>query len=350
MHVSSTSKLRRAIAVASSFLATTIALAGCAGDGAPDTASAESSSAPADTVEYTTPRTMPEGKGSGEDDGVFPRTVVHFQGETVIEQEPERVVVISTGQADAMLTLGIVPVGSTAGDGAEMIPQYLYDAFPGQEADIDSISYVGSRFDPDLEAIANLAPDLIVLNLAGKDDIEAFSQSLGAIAPTVVTQGTGLYWKQDFLLLADAVGKTEEARSWLDDFHTEAAEFGSGVEGNPTVSFLRKNGDRTRVFGVASFSGSVAEDAGLSRPESQSFTDETSVDISAEELALADGDWIYYGVQGSDDSELTSLALWPTLTAVDDGQAVSVDDDVFYLNVGPTAARGILTELQSTLG
>lgn len=65
---------------------------------------------------------MPEGKGSGEDDGVFPRTVTHFLGETEIAREPERVAVISTGQSDALLTLGIVPIAPTAGDGSDIIP------------------------------------------------------------------------------------------------------------------------------------------------------------------------------------------------------------------------------------
>ena len=306
------------------------------------------STADAHPVEYVTPRTMPEGKGSGEADGVFPRTVVHFAGETVIDRAPEKVVVISTGQADALLTLGVVPTGSTSGDGADMIPPYLYDAFPDEKNALDAVAYVGSRFEPDVETIANLAPDLILMSSSGKDATALYA-SLSAIAPTVVTQGTGLYWKQDFLLLADSIGKTDQAEQWLDDYQDDAQAFGATVEGAPTVSFLRKNADRTRVFGIASFSGSVAEDAGLARPESQQFVDDTSVDISSEQLDQADADWIFYGVQGGDDSQLTSLPLWPTLAAVDDEQAVAVDDDVFYLNVGPTAARGVLSQLEKTL-
>ncbi|WP_207930352.1 iron-siderophore ABC transporter substrate-binding protein [Streptomyces hainanensis] len=292
---------------------------------------------------------MPEGKGSGEADGVFPRTVAHFQGETTLDAEPERVVVISTGQADALLTLGVVPVGSTAGDGAEMIPPYLEAAYAGQADALAETTYVGGRVEPDIETIANLEPDLILMNNAGKE-AETLYASLSAVAPTVATQGTGLFWKQDFLLLADALGRTEQAQSWLDDYHADAAAFGETVTGDPAVSFLRRNGDRMRVFGVASFSGSVAEDSGLARPEAQRFTDDTSVDISSERLDEADGDWIFYGVQGGDDEEITSQSLWPTLAAVDAGRAVSVDDDVFYLNVGPTAARGVLSALEATLG
>lgn len=312
-------------------------------------ASSESATDSAAEAAYTTPREMPEGKGSGETDGTFPRTVVHFQGETTIEAQPETIVVISTGQADALLTLGLVPTGSTAGDGAETVPAYLYETYPDQAAALDAITYVGSRTEPDVETIASLNPDLILMNAAGKD-AEALYTSLSAVAPTVVTQGTGLYWKQDLLLLADAVGLTETAQAWLDEYHADAVAFGETVEGDPTVSFLRKNGDRTRVFGIASFSGSVAEDSGLARPDDQSFTDETSVDISAEQLDLADGDWIFFGVQGGDETEITGMDLWPTLGAVAADQALEVDDDTFYLNTGPTAARSILTVLEDTLG
>ena len=324
-----------------------LALAGCSSNSSDEAASSPSASD--DTTSYVTARTMPEGMGSDAADGQFPRTVKHFQGETEIAAAPERVVVISTGQADALLTLGVVPVGSTNGDGADMIPQYLFDAFPEKRAELDAVKSVGSRFEPNLEAVAALDPDLILMNSAGKDAGKLYS-SLAAIAPTVATQGTGLHWKEDMLLLADALGKREQAQTWLDEYHADAVAFGDSVEGDPTVSFLRRNGDRLRVFGVASFTGSVAEDSHLSRPESQDFTDETSVDISNEQLDMADGDWLFYGVQGGDDSAVTDAPLWPTLEAVDAGHAVSVDDDVFYLNTGPTAARGVLDVLREHLG
>ena len=324
-------------------------LAGCAGSPTASSGSTPSPSSQSTKTDWTIPREMPAGKGSDKADGVFPRTVAHFQGETTLQAAPQRVVVISTGQADVLLTLGVIPVGSTSGDGADMIPKYLFDAFPDQKSALAGVTPVGNRFAPDIETIANLKPDLIVMNNAGKD-AQALFTALSAIGPTVASQGTGLYWKQDLLLLADAVGKTHEAQAWLGEYHADAAALAATVPGDPTVSFLRKNGDKMRVFGIASFSGSVAEDAGLARPESQAFKDKTSVDISAEQLGLADAAWVFYGVQGGAESELTSLALWPTLTAVADNQAVEVDDDVFYLNVGPVAARGILSTLVAKLG
>jgi len=335
-------RLRPAVLAGVAFTLAAAALAGCASGSAPAAGSAATPK-PGAAQGYTTPRTMPAGKGSGAADGVFPRTVAHFQGETTLPSEPKKVVVISTGQADALLSLGIVPAGSTAGDGAAMIPPYLYAAFPGQKQALDGVKYVGNRFAPDLESIANIKPDLIVMNNAGKD-AKALYTGLSALA-----QGTGLYWKQDFLLLADAVGKADQAQKWLADYHAEAAAIGQRVQDTPTVSFLRRNAGRTRIFGIASFSGSVAEDCAIARPASQQFTDDTSKDISGEQLDQVDAGWIFYGVQGGKAAELTSLALWPTLTAVTENHAVAVDDDVFYLNVGPAAARRVLTVLEHTL-
>ena len=43
------------------------------------------------------------------------------------------------------------------------------------------------------------------------------------------------------------------------------------------------------------------------------------------------------------------MALWPTLGAVASNQAVQVEDDPFYLNAGPTAARVVMDTVTTTL-
>ena len=309
---------------------------------------ASGSASPTTESSSLVPSTVPEGMGSGQADGVFPRTVKHFQGETVISAAPTKVVIIATGQLDSALTLGVVPVGAAAGDGAGTVPEYLPKAFPEHADALGAIANIGTRNEPNTEAIGNLAPDLILMNISGKD-AESLYGSLSQIAPTVATKGTGQYWKQDFLLLADALGKPETAQAWLDAFHTDAAAAGQRLGTTSTVSLLRKNGDRTRIFGAISFGGSVLADMGITRPQSQTFTDDTSVDISEEQLDQADADWILYGVQGGDASELTSMALWPSLGAVASNQAVQVDDDPFYLNAGPTAARFVMDTVGETI-
>ena len=314
-----------------------------AASGGASTGSGSAKSLPKSTV---VPTELDSGLGSGQADGVFPRTVVHYQGETTITAAPTKVVIISTGQADAMLALGMCPIGSTTASGAEgPVPKYLKDAYPDQASAIEAITKVGSRTEPDIEAIGALKPDLILTNIAGKDDAGTLYKNLTAIAPTVVMRGTGQFWKTDFLLLADALGKREAAQSLLDTLKKEAAEAGSALSSAGTVSLLRKNSDKLRIFGPISFAGSVVADMGLQRPDTQQFTNGVSNELSSETLDQADGDWLFYGIQGDKDEELTGQALWGSLKAVSAGHAVKVDDDPFFLNAGPTAARVVRDQI-----
>ncbi|MFC4951168.1 ABC transporter substrate-binding protein [Pseudonocardia sp. GCM10023141] len=303
------------------------------------------SAAPAVGGPWAAPRGVPAGMGSPAADGVFPREVTHFGGTTQIPAAPRRVVVISTGQLDGLLALGVLPVGAARGDDAVLVPPYLATAFPQQAAGLVALADLGLRTAPNLEAIAKAAPDLILANKAGVEDL---APQLARIAPTVLTQGTGVNWKQDLLLVAHALGSAQHAQQLLDTFNADAAAVGTRTGTATTVSFLRITAGRIRVFGVPSFTGSIAQDAGLPRPSTQTFG-ATSQDISREELAKADGGHVFYGVQGGASDVLTS-DVWKRMGAVAAGRATAVDDDVWYLNAGPVAARLVLDGLAATLG
>jgi iron-siderophore transport system substrate-binding protein len=338
--------LGRVPAVAVATLAALVALSGCASS--PPIGEPPAPATPADTPPG--PTSIPDGMGAPEADGVFPRTITHFGGVTTIAGAPQRVVVIATGQTDAMLTLGVVPVGVAYGDDADLVPRYVQEAFPQYATPLAAVASVGSRQSPNLEAVAALHPDLVLANATASQDVYP---ALSAIAPTVLVEGTGVNWKQDFLLLADGLGKEGTARTFLDDFSADAVKLGESA-GEGTVSFVRVTADRTRIFGVASFAGFIAWDAGLRRPESQRF-DKTSQDLSPEELQLADADRIFYSVQGATteaqaaESATVTNPLWKALPAVRDGRAALVDDDPWYLNAGPTAARIVLSGLEAAL-
>lgn len=324
-----------------------LVLAGCGASGA-DSSAPTSSSTPsgAEASASPAPSSLASGMGSQSTDGVFPRTVKHFRGSTTISSRPTRVVVLSTGQFDDVLGLGVVPVGTTSASTAELVPDYLTTAFPQQATALKKVTSVGSRKAPDLEAIANLKPDLVLVN----NTLENTSTytALSKIAPTVVTQGNGVNWKQDFLLVGAALGRQQQAQQQLAGYAKRAATLGSAVDDSTTVSFALAQSARTRIWGTRSFVGSIATDAGLARPASQQFA-RTSQDISSEQLDQADADWLFYGVEQGQATTLTSAPLWSSLKAVSAGHAVEVDDEMFYLNAGITAANGVLGRLEKSL-
>ena len=329
-------------------------LAGCSSsDGGDSTAAKKEARNPvmgASAGPSAAPSALADGMGSDQDaDGTFPRTVTHFKGETTIEAEPKKIAVLSTGQLDDLLSLGVVPTATTRADNAGLVPDYLADAFPKDKSKLSGMTDAGTRQAPNLETLAAAKPDLILAN----DSLGELYPKLSKIAPTVITAGNGINWKRDLLLVGDAVGKGQAAQKLLDGIVADAQEKGSKVEGDPTVSMVRFTPDRTRMFGVSSFTGSLAVDMGLSRPKSQQFK-AISEDIGAESVDTADGDWIFYSVQGdaskTDAASVLAGPLWKSMKAVTAGQAVKVDDDPWYLNAGPTAARLVISELAENLG
>lgn len=295
------------------------------------------------------PSAVAAGMGAGSaKDGEFPRTVGHFEGRTEIKSAPGKIAALSTGQLDDLLTLGIVPTVTTRADNAGLAPDYLNDAFPAYKKQLSAMTDAGTRTAPNLETLATAKPDLILIN----DSLDDLYPKLSKIAPTVVTAGNGINWKRDLLLVGDAVGKGDKAQELLDGIVSDAATRGKQL-GDPAVSMVRFTPDRTRMFGVSSFTGSIAVDMGLSRPKPQQFK-AISQDIGAESIDVADGDWIFYSVQGdaskTDAGSVLAGPLWKSMKAVKAGHAVKVDDDPWYLNAGPTAARLVVRQLADTLG
>ncbi|MDF3146381.1 MULTISPECIES: iron-siderophore ABC transporter substrate-binding protein [unclassified Streptomyces] len=296
------------------------------------------------------PSALTDGMGADTDeDAAFPRTVKHFRGSTTLKAEPEKIAVLSTGQLDDLLSLGIVPTATTRADNAGLVPDYLADAFPKDKARLAEMTDAGTRQAPNLESLAAAKPDLILAN----DSLGDLYPKLSKIAPTVITAGNGINWKRDLLLVGEAVGKGQQAQELLGDIVAEAKEKGRGIDGAPAVSMVRFTPDRTRMFGVSSFTGSIAVDMGLKRPKSQQFN-AISEDIGPESVDTADGDWIFYSVQGdpakTDAGSVVAGPLWKSMKAVEAGHAVKVDDDPWYLNAGPTAARLVVRQLAEHVG
>lgn len=282
------------------------------------------------------------GKDTGSDSTSAPSS-----GEaTSSGQDASRVVVLNTGQLDNMLLLGILPVGSAKAKGAELIPEFISERF-GSEFDLSSIKDCGVRANPDMEAIADLKPTLICAN--DRTD-EAILEQLRKITTVVTGSGGGENWKEDFVTIADAVGKKSDAEALLKEFEESCTTWGESLgDKAPTVSFLRTKDDAFQVFGAKSMAGTVAADCLLNRPESQQFTDKAGKELSAEQLKEADADWLFYAIQdGANDPTKTST--WGTLKAVQDGKFIEVDYDAWYVNASYLSATMIRDGLKQHIG
>ncbi|MCD2467152.1 ABC transporter substrate-binding protein [Streptomyces sp. NPDC056269] len=340
--------LRRRGTAAVVALAAALSLAACGGgDGGSDASAKEDTGKKKDVAtggkDFGDAAAKTAAMGTDAKAGQFPRTLTHALGKTELPAAPKRVVVLDVGEFDNVVSLGVKPVGYAPAEGDDGIPAYL-------QKDAGTPKSVGTINNLNLEAIANLQPDLILgsqLRAADKYD------ELSKIAPTVFSIRPGFTWKENYLLNAAALDRTAEAKAKLAAYETKAEQLGKDIgPDKPTVSMVRYLPGKIRLYAKASFIGTILQDTGLPRPENQRI-DELAAEISPEKIDEADGDWIFTGVYGEAKATKKDTAqanpLWKNLKAVKAGQAEDVPDETWYLGLGVTAANMVLDDLRGYL-
>ncbi|MFK0072838.1 ABC transporter substrate-binding protein [Arthrobacter woluwensis] len=321
------SRLTRRSALATVAVGTLLALTACGG-----TTGAPASSAAADSS--------------------FPKTIEHAMGSTTIESKPVRVATLDPSYTDAALALGADIAGFTIyRKGDVSFPDYLGDV-SGQTKDaID----VGSLAEPSLDKILDAKPDLIV---SAKVRHEALYGQLNKIAPTVFSATTGPTWKQNIVMLGDALGKKDLAEKLISEYEARAKKVGAEILAKKpglTYSYLRFSGEDTaRLYSSTSFFGEIMKDAGIPRPAGQPDSKDTIfTPLSQEKLLDADAGLVVISATSSGGDKaialkqkFTSNPLWKSLK----GEVLEVSDTVFATSVSLQGANAALTKLADHFG
>ncbi|WP_341257462.1 MULTISPECIES: ABC transporter substrate-binding protein [Gordonia] len=279
------------------------------------------------------------GCGSSDDGasgGGDPYTVKHAMGETTLEGVPQRIVVLDSPHLDALIALGITPVGAPEIGAGRGFPGYLADKL----TDVAPVGYIA---EPNVDAIANLAPDLII---GSKVRHEALYKELSAIAPTVFSADTGTNWHEQAELTAAAVNQSAKMTELLASVDERAAEVGTkvGAKGK-SVSIVRFRTDNFRLYGPGTFSGSVLSKMGFTFGDRQ-WNEYSMAELSPELYEQINGDVVFYTSPGGDPAATTQASvtkLWSGLPAVTANKAFSVDDDTWMVGIGVIGA-GLVTD------
>ncbi|GAB7388586.1 iron-siderophore ABC transporter substrate-binding protein [Bacillaceae bacterium] len=272
------------------------------------------------------------------------RVIKHAMGETEVPAHPQRVVVLTNEGTEALLALGIKPVGavqSWTGDP-------WYDHIKEQ---MEGVTPVGLESQVNLEAVAALKPDLIIGNKMRQEKIYP---QLSAIAPTVFSETLRGEWQTNFKLYAEAVNKAAEGEKILADFDKRIAEFKAkaGDKLAMKVSIVRFMPGSTRLYQKDSFSGVILDQIGFARPESQNV-DAFAEEITKERIPDMDGDILFYftyekgdGEASKQEEEWINDPLFKNLNVVKAGKVYKVDDVIWNTAGGVIAANLFLDDLE----
>lgn len=275
---------------------------------------------------------------------VFPRTVSHAFGETLVRGTPGRIVTLGWSGEDALIALGKTPVG---------MPKYpLFESgmFPWVEDLLGTNKPVLLNSGIDYEEIASLRPDLIFCIYSGIDAVAY--RRLSTIAPTIAYRSGPWQadWKEQTQIIGESLGLADEARRLISQtlatlskigrshpvLQGKTFTFGTFVSGAAGIVVYLPNDHRVAALmemGMNPTSGIIQ----LHRDS----PDSSSVVVSLEQIDQIDADILimWYGSRISKASAETQ-PLFETLPAIKRGSYVALTDPV---SVWATSALSVLS-------
>ncbi|WP_163152417.1 ABC transporter substrate-binding protein [Anoxybacillus sp. MB8] len=272
-------------------------------------------------------------------------TVEHAMGTTEIKGTPKRVVILTNEGTEALLALGVKPVGAVK----SWLGDPWYDHIKDQ---MDGVKEIGTESEPNLEAIASLKPDLIIGNKLRQEKIY---EQLNAIAPTVFSETLKGNWKENFMLYAKAVNKEEKGKEIMAayDQRIEDLKAKLGDKLQMKVSIVRFLAGDVRIYHKDSFSGVILDQLGFARPESQNINDFAEKGVTKERIPAMDGDILFYFTYEEGDGAATKVEdewindpLFKNLNVAKQGKVYKVSDAIWNTAGGVLAANHMLDDIE----
>jgi iron complex transport system substrate-binding protein len=276
------------------------------------------------------------------------REITHVMGVTEVPDAPQRVVILTNEGTEALLHLGVVPVGAAQSWDGD--PWYAHIAGP-----LAHTVSLGTENAINLEILASLEPDLIIGNKVRQEKIY---DQLTAIAPTVYAENLSGDWQKNYQFYADVLGLHDQGAANLAAFNERAAAIGValGDSINDEISLVRFSPGRTRIYYKDTFAGVILDKVGLKRPAAQD-RQEFAEEVQKERIPDMDADRIFYLSADADPDEAkanladwTSDPLWLNLEGVKAGKAHRVSELVWNTGGGIYCAHMMLDELAAIFG
>lgn len=273
-----------------------------------------------------------------------PVEIATARGPVHLEAAPQRVVAYDVAAIDTLGALGVAPVG---------VPEKLYVDYLARGA----ATPVGTLFEPDLETLSGLAPDLIIVGGRSVAKYDAVAQ----VAPTIdMTIGTDVVADARARLAAYGLlfGREGEAAELAGALDAKIDAVRAAAAGKGDALIVLTNGPKVSAYGRGSRFGWIHDAVGL--PEAYpALVPETHGDaISFEFIAEVDPDWLIVvdrgaavGAEGASARETLDNPLVAGTKAAKAGHVVYLNAANLYIaGGGYRALMGNLDELLVALG
>lgn len=276
------------------------------------------------------------------------KTIVHDFGTTKLKKVPKRIVILDNLYGEILNPLDITPVGATTGQADS---QEFSTLFKKQYKDAKVVS-VGWQGNPDLDKIAELKPDLILMTGEQEDLYEELSE----IAPTVGYQiNTDENWDyhETSLKVAEIFDKRDEMKKDLNRVDAREAVFAENVKakfGNQKLMYLRVTDNDIRYYAYGHF-GYLYDTYHFNRAETFNPDDMFQV-IDPDKLKDINPDLLIVQADSQEllDNKLKNTPVWTSLKAVQNNKVIYADYSTYMLGFGIVSQEAIMKQISDEWG
>lgn len=276
------------------------------------------------------------------------KTIVHDFGTTELKKVPKRIVILDNLYGEILNPLDITPVGATTGQADS---QEFSTLFKKEYKDAKVVS-VGWQGNPDLDKIAELKPDLILMTGEQEDLYEELSE----IAPTVGYQiNTDENWDyhETSLKVAEIFDKRDEMKKDLDRLDAREAVFAENVKakfGNQKLMYLRVTDNDIRYYAYGHF-GYLYDTYHFNRAETFNPDDMFQV-IDPDKLKDINPDLLIVQADSQEllDNKLKNNPVWSSLKAVQNNKVIYADYSTYMLGFGIVSQEAIMKQISDEWG
>ena len=276
------------------------------------------------------------------------KTIVHDFGTTELKKAPKRIVILDNLYGEILDPLDITPVGATTGQADS---QEFSTLFKKQYKDEKVVS-VGWQGNPDLDKIAELKPDLILMTGEQEDLYEELSE----IAPTVGYQiNTDENWDyhETSLKVAEIFDKRDEMKKDLDRLDAREAVFAENVKakfGDQKLMYLRVTDNDIRYYAYGHF-GYLYDTYHFNRAETFNPDDMFQV-IDPDKLKDINPDLLIVQADSQEllDNKLKNTPVWTSLKAVQNNKVIYADYSTYMLGFGIVSQEAIMKQISDEWG
>lgn len=277
---------------------------------------------------------------------VFAKPVKHLMGEINPLNKARRILALEYSFVDALLTLGIKPLGiADDGDKERLLPWY--------GSSLKSWVGLGTRKQPHLKTMAKLRPDLILAD--GKRHRNAYNQ-FKSLAPTVVLPSLGEDFPSNlnsFLKISKLLGKEELGKVRLKEFKDKIVSSQKNFKNikNKTILFAVSWEKGFHIHTPKAYIPGFLKELGFKYLELDSRFSKASEKISLETLFHLNPDILILARRDNPilvDQWMKS-PLWKGLKISQNGQLVKVNQNLWTRLRGITASYAILEDLKKKL-